>query len=149
MSGEMNLQKNWQKRFLGVNDLCHNENKTDTIYETLLLCDTVLPTGASMKKTLFNLFLLLTFYTSLLAREALPILVEGGEPLSKNYYIDSRSPVNAVAISEDGKTIVSGSCDGSIKIWESETGKVLKEFVGDVNGCWQVKVLDTSPQIFF
>lgn len=33
-----------------------------------------------------------------------------------------QGPVNAVAWSPDGRSIASGGCDGSIKVWEAQTG---------------------------
>ena len=70
------------------------------------------PTGATMKKLLLLFFL---FFTTLYANTtALPTLVPQGESLkdfNKTYCIDKRSPINAVAISEDRKNIVSGSGD--------------------------------------
>ncbi|CAA6819383.1 MAG: High-affnity carbon uptake protein Hat/HatR [uncultured Sulfurovum sp.] len=84
-----------------------------------------------MKKLLPLLFLL---FTNLCATTvALPKLVEEGESLSnfeKNFYLDSRSAVNAVAISEDGKTIVSGSSDNSVKIWDSGRGELIRSLEG-------------------
>ncbi len=85
-----------------------------------------------MKKLLQTLILFFTFAHSLLATEALPLLVKAGEPFEnrKDFYIPSRSLVYAVAISPDGKTIVSGSDDNSIKIWDKKTGKLLKSLEG-------------------
>ena len=40
------------------------------------------------------------------------------------------SPVNSVAISPDGKYIVSGSIDKTIKIWDIKTGECLKTLEG-------------------
>ena len=39
--------------------------------------------------------------------------------------------VTSVAISEDGKTILSAGQDGSARLWESETGKSLRRFDAD------------------
>lgn len=36
--------------------------------------------------------------------------------------------VHALAFSPDGKMVVSGAADGSIRVWEAATGKVLKTF---------------------
>jgi WD40 repeat protein len=77
----------------------------------------VTPTGTTMQKALFLFFFFL--FSTLYAVEALPKLVTEGEPLKdfdQNFYLDNRSPINAVAISEDGKIIVSGSSDNSVKI---------------------------------
>jgi len=84
-------------------------------------------------KILFILFSLFTIHYSLLARDALPVLVEGGEPLKENlnsFYIDNQILANTVVISPNGETIVSGSMDGSIRVWDIKTGKLLKIFQG-------------------
>jgi WD40 repeat protein len=38
--------------------------------------------------------------------------------------------INAVAFSPDNKTVASGSCDRSIKLWNSATGKIIATFEG-------------------
>jgi WD40 repeat protein len=40
------------------------------------------------------------------------------------------NPINTVAFSPDGKTILSGSGDTTIKLWNSETGEVIRTFEG-------------------
>ena len=40
--------------------------------------------------------------------------------------------VNTVAISPDGKYIVSGSRDKSIKVWELSSGRVVKTLKGNL-----------------
>ena len=81
--------------------------------------------------------------------DALPPLVKDGEPLRQidktSLYMENRSRINAIALSSDGKSIISGSYDNSIKIWNRATGELEKEFWGGVNGCWQVIVLNSSP----
>ncbi len=98
-----------------------------------------------LTKTLFILFLLLSISFSLLARDALPPLIEKGEPFNpktykQNFYIDKQSPVNSVAISKDGKTIVSGSNDNSVKIWDRATGKLLKTLEGHTDDVTSVAI---------
>ena len=98
-----------------------------------------------LTKTLFILFLLLSISSSLLARDALPPLVEKGEVFNpktykQNFYIDKPSYVFSVAISKDGKTIVSGSGDSSIKIWDRATGKLLKTLKGHTHGISSVTI---------
>ncbi len=39
------------------------------------------------------------------------------------------APVNSVSFSPNGKYIISGSTDGTVKIWETQTGKNLKTIV--------------------
>ena len=83
-------------------------------------------------KTLFILFSLFSMTFSLLARDALPVLVEGGEPFENrdDFYIPHQSPINAIAISKDGKTIISGSSDNTIKIWNRATGELEQSLKG-------------------
>ena len=79
------------------------------------------------------LLILITLLLSTLnATQALPPLVKGGEPLTKlnHFYIPQHSLVSAVAISADGSFIVSGSGDGSLKIWDTKSGRVLKTLEG-------------------
>ena len=56
--------------------------------------------------------------------------------------------VMSVALSQDGKKIISGSYDGSVRTWDMKSKKLLQEFVGGVNGCWQVFLYEPS-RIFF
>jgi WD40 repeat protein len=45
-----------------------------------------------------------------------------------------------IALSPDGKTVVSGGKDGEVRLWDIETGKVITEWLGHTNGvssvCW-------------
>jgi len=79
---------------------------------------------------------------SLFARDALPVLVEGGEPFEnrEDFYISSSSVVNPVAISPNGKWIVSGSEDNSIKIWDIKTGRILKLLEGHTDSVTSVVI---------
>jgi WD40 repeat protein len=45
--------------------------------------------------------------------------------------------VNSVAISPDGLTLVSSSWDDTIKIWDVQTGQILRT-LRDSNGVWSV-----------
>ena len=42
-----------------------------------------------------------------------------------------RSRVNCLTFSSDGKSLVSGSHDSTIKLWDMQTGGVVKTFYGD------------------
>ena len=44
--------------------------------------------------------------------------------------------VNSVAISPEGKRIVSGSADKLVKIWNAETGAEVSSFGGVRSGWW-------------
>ena len=46
--------------------------------------------------------------------------------------------VKSVAYSPDGKKIVSGSNDGTIKIWDANTGQCLKTLKGHSGDVWSV-----------
>src|SRR5271170_1484831 len=46
-------------------------------------------------------------------------------PASQNAFQGHTGSVNAVAVSPDGKCIVSGSSDETIRIWDAETGKTV------------------------
>ena len=79
-------------------------------------------------KILFILFSLFTFHFSLFARDALPVLVEGGEPFEnrEDFYIANQSIISAIAISPNGKIIVSGSENGIIRILDIENNREIK-----------------------
>ncbi len=50
----------------------------------------------------------------------------------------TNAPVKSVAISQDGRYIVSTSGE-NIKLWDrTKQGKPIKEFIGGVNGNWAV-----------
>ena len=46
--------------------------------------------------------------------------------------------VTSIAFSPDGKTIVSGSADMTIKLWDSQTGEELKTILGHKKGVWGI-----------
>ena len=81
---------------------------------------------------LFILFSLFTIHFSLFAKEALPLLEENNNSFENrdDFYIPSQSSVYAIAISRDGKTIVSGSLDDTIKIWDAKSGVMLRSLEG-------------------
>lgn len=41
------------------------------------------------------------------------------------------NPVNAVAVTSDGRLVVSGSYDGTLKLWELASGMMLATFTAD------------------
>ncbi|MGD1804337.1 DnaJ domain-containing protein [Dapis sp. BLCC M126] len=59
-------------------------------------------------------------------------------------FFSSNSPTShgdsvfAVAISKDGKNVVSGSADKTIRLWELETGKLKRTFDGHTDKVWAV-----------
>ena len=99
----------------------------------------------SSLRILFILFLLFTFHSSLFARDALPSLVEKGEVFDErtseeNFYIDKSGEVNSVTISQDAKYIVSGLENGSVKVWDRESGRLLKILEGHTRAVRSVAI---------
>ncbi|MCB4756125.1 MAG: AAA family ATPase [Elusimicrobia bacterium] len=46
--------------------------------------------------------------------------------------------VRSVAFSPDGKTIVSGGQDGTVRLWEASTGREIRTLEGHTRGVWSV-----------
>jgi WD40 repeat protein len=53
---------------------------------------------------------------------------------------DGKSNVNTIALSLDGKKVVSGSDDAAVRLWDVETGKVVSKWTGHTSSvlhiCW-------------
>jgi WD40 repeat protein len=53
---------------------------------------------------------------------------------------DGNSGVISIALSPDGKKVVSGSDDGAVRLWDIDTCKVITKWTGHTNGvasvCW-------------
>lgn len=45
---------------------------------------------------------------------------------------DNDFGVTAIALSPDGKKVASGSSDGAVKLWNIDTGKVIKTWTGHI-----------------
>jgi len=58
---------------------------------------------------------------------------------------------SAVAYSPDGKTILTGSWDGGVRLWDAQTGSVIRQFVGHTEVVeWGVLFADAatySPEV--
>ncbi len=100
------------------------------------------------------IFITLTLQTLLSAKviPALSPLVEKGEVFDEktyeeNFYIDKSSIVSSVVISQDAKYIVSGSADNSIKIWERESGRLLKILEGHTESVFSVAISQDAKYI--
>jgi WD40 repeat protein len=48
--------------------------------------------------------------------------------------------MNAIALSPDGKKVLSGSTDGAVRLWDIDTAKVIAKWTGHTAGviflCW-------------
>lgn len=99
-----------------------------------------------MRKLLPLIFLL---FSTLYATNVLPVLVEDEEPFEKksDFYISSRNAVLAIAISGDGKTIISGSLDSNIKIIDMTTAKILKSLEGHKSWVTSVAISENGKTI--
>jgi WD40 repeat protein len=57
-----------------------------------------------------------------------------------NDWRDGESFIDSIALSLDGKKVASGSSDGSVRLWEVDTGKVIAKWTGHTNEvkslCW-------------
>jgi WD40 repeat protein len=65
--------------------------------------------------------------------------LESGEQIGDDWR-DGEHPVMTIALSPDGKRIVSGEMFGMVKLWDIDTGKVIIRWTGDVcpvtSLCW-------------
>ena len=57
------------------------------------------------------------------------------------------SYVYSVAISTDGQTLVSGSYDKTIKVWNLSTGKEIYTLTGHTGGIWSIVISDDGQTL--
>jgi hypothetical protein len=70
---------------------------------------------------------------------ALPAEYRAGQITSELRKIDVKSgPVYAAAFSPDGRKIIGGGYDGSLRLWDSKTGKELRRLDGHLGKVWTV-----------
>jgi WD40 repeat protein len=68
--------------------------------------------------------------------------LESGTQIGEDWRDDEEKEagVNSIALSPDGKTVVSGSNDGKMKLWDIEKGMVVAKWTGHTNSvtsaCW-------------
>ncbi len=85
-----------------------------------------MPEGDMKKPCVFFCFsvMMITACAYLVSQEQPEIVIQSGHTAF----------VNSMAISADGKYIVSGSDDRTVRLWDRETGKELRRFTGHTEG---------------
>jgi WD40 repeat protein len=67
---------------------------------------------------------------SIAVATALGVSIYGADTLSKKISFETKSPVNAIAFSPDGATLVTGLLDNSVTAWNAADGTMLKTYEG-------------------
>ncbi len=60
------------------------------------------------------------------------------------YLLGERMTVRSVAFSPDGKTLLSGMTDGTVKLWDAATGKQLFDPAIPSDATWQTPIIENS-----
>jgi len=79
-------------------------------------------------KTVLFILLSLISLQAIYANSALPPLIKDGEKMEfsrERYYIDNSTTYSSVAYSPDGKRIISGSGDKTVKVWDAKSFKLI------------------------
>ncbi|KAG1875848.1 WD40-repeat-containing domain protein [Suillus subluteus] len=63
--------------------------------------------------------------------------LQSGKQIGEDWR-DGKSAVQSIALSPDGKKVVSGSLDGAVRLWDIDTCKVLAKWTGHTNPVWSV-----------
>ena len=87
-------------------------------------------TNQNAKLALLKSKSLIDITNKLLANQASKDLVQNFENFRPSVSFGHTSPVASIAITPDGKHIVSGAWDKTIKLWELNSGKELRSFEG-------------------
>jgi WD40 repeat protein len=65
--------------------------------------------------------------------------VESGKQIGEDWR-DEEAQMNTIALSPDGKKVVSGSTDGAVRLWDIDTAKVIATWTGHITTvsflCW-------------
>jgi WD40 repeat protein len=73
-------------------------------------------------------------------------LIPSGSRLQR-IFTGHRSSINVIALTPDGKQIVSGADDGILKVWDVATGKELRSLSGDGNAVTAIIVTPDGKQV--
>jgi len=95
-----------------------------------------------MKRKMFLIvaaFVLLFFQSAFAQTEELPDTV-----WTKFTYPNA---LNAVKFTHDGKYLASGGDDGIPKLWDAETGELVREFLGNGSKIWSLDINNTGELI--
>ncbi|KAG2344712.1 WD40 repeat-like protein [Suillus weaverae] len=64
--------------------------------------------------------------------------LERGTQVGEEWEDKRELGVSAIALSPGGKTLASGNWNGEVKLWNIDTGKVIKTLTGHTKGVWSV-----------
>lgn len=86
--------------------------------------------------------MIILFYSNWYVNPILLFAESQSNPLSpRSYHLELKGhsdSVLSISYSPDGKTLLSGSRDKSLKLWDSETGKELRTLKGHTGAVWSV-----------
>lgn len=92
-------------------------------------------TNQNAKLALLKSKSLIDITNKLLANRPSNALIESFESFRFSPTLEHTSWVSSVAITPDGKHMVSGSGDFTLKLWELHSGKELRSFEGHTSLC--------------
>ena len=87
-------------------------------------------TNQNAKLALLKSKSLIDITNKLLANRPSKALIESFENFRFSPTLGHTGSVNSIAITPDGKYVVSGSCDGTIKLWDINSGKEIRSLEG-------------------
>lgn len=65
---------------------------------------------------------------------------ENSQPYLQQTLVGHTQEVQSVAFSPDGQTLASGSTDGTVKLWNVNTGKAFRTLFGHTDSVWSVAI---------